>query len=184
MTGLSAALYGALALAAVSTLGDFVWATWIPRHRTIYGLTHGTLLFLAIGLFLGLLTRRPAAGAMAGALVGGLAAGSFYVIAPVAGYSSMFVSWFAMWIALGVLYAWLAGLPMLWRPALGRGIAAAIGSAAAFYAVSGIWMPFNPVGLDYLWHLAAWTIAYLPGFAALLVGQRSGATPPRYLGVS
>ena len=27
------------AIAVVSTFGDFVWATWIPCHRVIYGLT-------------------------------------------------------------------------------------------------------------------------------------------------
>lgn len=178
IAGLSAAIAGAAIVAAVSTLGDFIWATWIPRHRAIYGLTHGTILFLAIGLFLGVVARRPAPGALGGAVVGFLAAGSFYVIAPIAGYSSMFVSWFAMWIALGVLYASLAGLRLTVRTALGRGVLAAIGSAAAFYMVSGIWMPFDPEGLDYLWHLAAWTIAYLPGFAALLVGRASPARRP------
>jgi len=59
MTWLTATLTGALTIAAVSTVGDFVWATWITRHRAIFGLTHGALLFLAIGLFLGVLARRP-----------------------------------------------------------------------------------------------------------------------------
>ena len=46
-------------MAAVSTLGDVVWATWIPQHRVIFGLTHGTLLFLVVGLYLGALAHRP-----------------------------------------------------------------------------------------------------------------------------
>jgi len=30
-------------------------------------------------------------------------------------------------------------------------------------------MPFNPQGLDYVKHFLYWTLAYLPGFAALLL---------------
>jgi len=50
--GVTASIGGALAIAAVSTLGDFIWATWIPRHLPVYGLIHGAVLFLSIGLFL------------------------------------------------------------------------------------------------------------------------------------
>jgi hypothetical protein len=173
MGGLLTALVGAAAIAVVSTVGDFVWATWIPRHRMIYGLTHGTALFMAIGLFLGILAIRPLAGALGGAAVGILAAGSFYVLAPVLGYSSMFASWFGMWIALGALDTWLNRRPVAMGRATVRGLSAAALSALAFYAVSGIWMPFDPHGWDYLWHLAAWTIAFFPGFAALLVYRRT-----------
>src|SRR5688572_12154974 len=115
MTGVSATLSGAIAIAALSTLGDFVWAAGNLRHRPEYGLTHGTLLFLGIGLFLGVLAGRAAAGASWGATLGFLAAGSFYLLAPLAGYSAMFVVWIAMWVALAVLYARLSrrhvGLP-------------------------------------------------------------------------
>ena len=108
MTGVVSTLVGSLGVAAVSTLGDFVWAAGNLRHRPEYGLTHGTLLFLAIGFFLGVLARRPAAGALWGAALGFLAAGSFYVLAPLVGYSAMFVVWVAMWVALAVLYARLS----------------------------------------------------------------------------
>ena len=50
-----------------------------------------------------------------------------------------------------------------------RSLVAAVGSALGFYAISGIWMPFNPQGLDYVKHFVYWTLAYLPAFAALLV---------------
>jgi hypothetical protein len=63
MSGASTALAGALLLAAASTLGDLIWARWIPEHRPVYGLAHGTLLFLVLGAWLGALARRPAAGA-------------------------------------------------------------------------------------------------------------------------
>jgi hypothetical protein len=52
-SGIRASFGGALALAAVSTLGDFLWANWIPGHRPLYGIIHGTILFACIGLYLG-----------------------------------------------------------------------------------------------------------------------------------
>jgi len=172
MSGLIRTISAALILAAVSTLGDFVWATWIPRHRMAYGLAHGTLLFLVVGLVLGGFTRRVVAGGAIGAAIGFLAAGSFYLLAPLAGYSVMFLSWFAIWIALGFTYAWLAGAQGPMRPVVLRGLAAAVASGLAFYLISGIWMPFNPAGWDYAWHFAAWTFAYGAGFAALLTSAK------------
>lgn len=172
MTGVIATLTGAFAIAAVSTLGDFVWAAGDLRHRPEYGLMHGTLLFLAIGLFLGVLAGRAAAGASWGASLGFLAAGSFYLLAPIAGYSAMFLVWIAMWVALAVLYARLSRRKVGLSAVLGRGAASAVGSGTAFYAISGIWSPFDPEGWDYAVHFAAWMLAYLPGFAALLITTR------------
>jgi hypothetical protein len=172
MTGVVATVAGSLSIAAVSTLGDFIWAAGNLRHRPEYGLTHGTLLFLAIGLFLGVLARRPASGAMWGAALGFLAAGSFYVLEPMVGYSAMFVVWVAIWLVLAVLYARLSQRQIELTAVLGRGAAAAITSGIAFYGISGIWRPFDPQGWDYAMHFGAWTLAYLPGFAALLLSGR------------
>ena len=158
-----------MALASVSTLGDFVWATWIPRHRPLYGLTHGALLFLCIGLFLGTLAQKRVLGALTGALIGFLAAGSFYLLAPLAGYSIMFVVWFAVWIVLGLFNERLNRRQAPVRAAAVRGLLAAAGSGVAFYLISGIWFPFDPHGWDYLAHFAGWAVAYLPGFTALLL---------------
>ncbi len=173
IAGISDAVVGALVMAGVSTLGDFIWATWIPRHRWYFGLAHGTLLFLALGLYLGMRARRVQQGALGGAAIGFLAAGSFYVLAPLAGYSVMFVVYFAVWIALAFLASHLAGSRITNQHALTHGLLAAIGSAVAFYAVSGIWFPFRPRGWDYAVHFGSWTLAYLPGFLALLVGAES-----------
>jgi len=52
-SGVRASIIGAAAIAAVSTLGDFLWATVIPGHRPLYGIIHGTILFACIGLYLG-----------------------------------------------------------------------------------------------------------------------------------
>jgi hypothetical protein len=162
---------GALLIAAISTLGDFIWAAGSLRHRMAYGLTHGTLLFLCVGAFLGWLTGRVAAGAAWGAAIGLAAAGSFYLIAPVTGYSAMFVAWFALWIALGVVHTRLRGAAVRPAEALGRGVLAAVASGLVFFLVSGIWRPFDPEGWDYAVHFGAWALAYLPGFAALLLNR-------------
>jgi len=160
---------GAIAIAAVSTLGDFLWVAWELRNTPLNGVLHGSLLFLCIGLYLGAPAKKYLAGAVAGALIGGLAAGGFYVIAPVLGRSAMFFLYFGAWIALGFLSQRLKRGEIHMRAAFGRGVLAAVGSGAAFYLVSGIWFPFDPEGWDYLVHFGAWTVAYLPGFAALLV---------------
>jgi hypothetical protein len=175
---MKAAVVGALFIATVSTLGDFIWATMIPRHMPRYGLTHGALLFLCVGLYLGLLAKRPALGAIGGAAIGLLAAGSFYVLAPVAGYSIMFVSWFGIWIALAVFNGRVLGHSQPVGRMLIRGFVAAIASGIAFYAVSGIWFPFRPRGWDYAVHFGAWVVAYLPGFLALIPLKNVAAVPP------
>ena len=164
------ALLGAVFVAGVSTLGDFVWAGLHLRHRPLYGLAHGTLLFLWIGLYLGALARHPYSGVLGGAIIGLVAAGCFYLLAPVAGYSVMFVVWAFVWLALAVMTGRILRKekPLRWKEVVARGIAAAIGSGVAFYLISGIWRPFNPKGWDYAIHLVSWTVAYLPGFAALM----------------
>lgn len=184
MTGLTTTAGGSLAIAGVSTIGDFIWATWLPEHRMVYGLVHGTLLFLAIGLFLGVVSSHRAAGAAGGAAIGLLAAGTFYVLAPMVGFSAMFVAWIGIWLALAALYARLTRLRIdagnrhdvssNLGAVASRGAIAAAASGLAFYAISGIWRPFNPQGVDYLVHFGAWTLAYAPGFAALLLARRSG----------
>ena len=172
MTGAAAAVGGSLALAAVSTIGDFIWATWLAQHRAIYGLIHGTVLFLAMGSCLGWMTGRLAPGAAGGAAIGLAAAGAFYLLAPMIGYSAMFVAWFGVWIALAVLYGRLKSGRVQPGTVLSRGIVAAVASGLAFYLISGIWQPFNPQGLDYAVHFGAWMLAYFPGFSALFLGRR------------
>ena len=175
-TGIRASLGGAASIAAVSTLGDFIWANWALQNRPLNGVLHGSLLFLCIGLYLGVPAKKHLTGAVAGALIGGLAAGGFYLIAPVLGRSAMFFLWFAAWIALGFLNQRLTRREVNLRAAFGRGVLAAVGSGVAFYLVSGIWFPFDPQGWDYLLHFGAWTVAYLPGFAALCI-ERKMAQP-------
>lgn len=179
------AIAGALLIAGVSTLGDYVWAGLDLPHRVAYGLAHGTLLFSCMGAYFGSLHGRAMAGAIYGAGIGLAAAGSFYVLAPVAGYSVMFFVWAFIWLALALLVGagFSPGAPhrhgraertWTWRSTFARGAAAMTGSGLGFYLISGIWRPFDPRGWDYAVHFVSWTIAYLPGFLALLI-RRPGA---------
>jgi hypothetical protein len=174
MLGSMAALAGALLLGALSTLFDFVWARLALPHRAVFGLAHGTLLLLALGLYLGALRGRPWRGAGAGGLVGLLAAASFYALAPFLGYPAMFASWMALWVGFALVDARLGGGAST-RDALVRGLLAATGSGLAFWAISDIWLGPATAGPSYAWNFACWTIAFLPGFAALLVRPRRAA---------
>jgi len=163
------ALIGAVLIAAVSTLGDFVWAGLHLPHRIVYGLAHGAILFFCMGAYFGALRRKMLFGAMYGTAIGIAAAASFYVLSPFAGYSVMFFVWAFVWIALAFLVRRILAAPN--APML-RGIMAMIGSGLGFYLISGIWRPFDPRGWDYAIHLVSWTVAYLPGFVALLYPGR------------
>lgn len=170
------AIVGALLIAAVSTLGDFAWAGLHLRHRTAYGLAHGTMLFFCMGAYFGSLQNKTLIGALYGAAIGFAAAGSFYVLAPIAGYSVMFVVWAFVWLALAVLVTRVLPAPIApIAPIVVRGILAMIGSGLGFYLISGIWRPFDPQGWDYAIHFLGWSIAYLPGFLALLYPGRASA---------
>ena len=174
------ALAGALLLGAVSTLGDFVWAALRLQHRMGYGLVHGAVVCLCVGLVVGWRARRPLLGAAAGPFVGVAAAGLFYILAPALGYSAMFPSWMFFWACFGLLQAQLdARKP--YRSAVLRGLAAAVLSGIAFYAISGIWTRPSPGGPDYVRHFFSWTVAFLPGFVTLFAGVPA---PPQSRGPS
>jgi hypothetical protein len=167
---------GAATLGAASTLGDWIWARYIPDGAVLPGVVHGFVFFAllaavlayAVGTALGwrrLLPSLPLAGLFLAA--------SFYPIALALGYiAGLLVTWAAMWIVLSLLLRWaLAGSETL-RSALIRGVVAAAGSGLAFWAVSGIWT--NPAAAAdplTLARFGAWTFAFTPGLLALMVGQ-------------
>jgi hypothetical protein len=175
MSSILVAVIASVFVGLVSTIGDWVWASQLLRHRMWYGLAHGAGMCLAMGLALGAPAGRPIVGALGGIVSGLLAAASFYVLAPLmrgagmGGYGAMYLSWFLLWIFIGYLDG-----PILRRraatEALTRGVVAAIASGLAFYLVSGMWTNWNPATINYLDHFARWTIAFLPGFLALRLG--------------
>ena len=164
-----AAVVGAIATAAVSTIGDYLWANGLPHGQPIYWFAHAIVLFTTVGLCLGLPSRKPLGGAIGAAEVGCVATAGFYLLQSRMGYSAMFPLFVGLWLGLGIL----TGRVLQQRASLGevltRSTLAAVGSGVGFYTISGIWMPFNPHGWDYARHFFYWTIAYFPAFAALLM---------------
>jgi hypothetical protein len=168
------AVVGALLLGALNTFGDFVWARFISSHRAVFGLVHGTLR-MAVGLYLGVLRGRPTFGAVAGATVGLLAAASFYALAPLLGYSAMFVSWMALWIGFAFLDARLRGGAAPRETACGvcsrRSAPGRVLGDLGHLAAAGARRP----ALRH--NFACWTLAFLPGFLALLLRGRPARSP-------
>ena len=171
------AVVAAIVLGVVSTFGDFIWHALSLRHRMGYGLIHGAVICLCVGAFVGLRERRLLAGLAAGPIIGLLAAGSFYMLAGGLRYSAMFPAWMLFWICFALLQDQLS--PQRRRgEALVRGIAAALLSGAAFYAISGIWTRPSPGGPDYVRNLWSWTVAFLPGFLCLFAFRIRVVSPP------
>jgi hypothetical protein len=174
------AFVGAIFLGAVSTLGDYIWAAFQLRHRTGYGLMHGAVICLCVGAVIGWRARRLAAGVIAGPAIGVAAAGLFYILAPFLGYSAMYPAWMFFWCCFALLQEQL-DVSRDYRFAMLRGLASALSSAAAFYAL-GIWTGQSADPPNYLRIFINWSFAFLPGFVALFVGRSVAAnelTPVR-----
>jgi hypothetical protein len=164
------ALVGALLLGAVSTAGDFIWAVYRLRHRAGYGLAHGAIICLCVGVVIGWRAGRPLYGAAVGPVIGVAAAAFFYALMPWLWYYGMFPAWMFFWILFAFLQARLE--QQSYASAARRGLIAAVLSGAAFYMISGIWTRPSPHGPNYPLHFVAWSFAFLPGFLALFVRQR------------
>jgi hypothetical protein len=151
----------------------------------IHGVVHGAVIFAAIGLVLGLAARarQGTRSALVGrAVTAELALGvaisaSFYPLYRWVGLASLFITWMALWLGTARVERWLGAGVRSSGQALARGSIAAVLSGLAFWAVSGIWTEPAPDGPNLVWHLLCWLIAFVPGFAALLVDRRATATP-------
>jgi hypothetical protein len=162
------AIAASVCLGAVMTIGDWLWAALQIRHRVAYGLIHGALMCLCVGIAIGIRARKPGPAAVAGPIIGVLAAASFYLLAPMLRWNAMFIAWMLLWILFGLLQYWLSKKESI-GTAVVRGIAAAILSGAAFYAISGIWTNDSHSNPNLVRHLWSWTVAFLPGFIALFL---------------
>lgn len=165
------ALTASVLLGLVMTLGDVAWAALHIRHRVAYGMIHGAVMCLCVGLAVGIRARRPVHAAAAGPLIGVVAAGAFYALAPSLRWGALFPAWMLLWILFALLQEQLARTES-GRRALLRGIAAALLSGAAFYLVSGIWTSASHDSPNVARHLVSWSFAFLPGFVALFAGRR------------
>jgi hypothetical protein len=159
------AVIASVALGAVMTAGDFLWAMLHIRHRAAYGVVHGAVMCLCVGLAIGVREGRPQAAALAGPIIGAVAAATFYLLARWIGLSAMFPAWMLLWVLFAVLQQRLSRKETI-GIALKRGVAAALLSGLAFYLISGIWTQERS-GPTLVRHLASWSFAFLPGFLAL-----------------
>ena len=184
VSGIGNSIAAALIMGLVSALADLIWAVMQLEHRMVFGLVHGALLFMCMGLVLGFFAGSRGAtwkGAGAELLAGLAAALSFYLLFPLLGWLAMLVAWMGLWILTAFVNRWISNTAATSAMTAARGVAAALVSGAAFYVVSGtLWL--NPNGSDpnYLINFALWTAAFLPGFLALFVqlpGRSSDHAP-------
>lgn len=155
-------------LAVLSTVADYVWFLNIPQHQVSSGMIHGSVLFAALGGYLGWRKGKAVAGAVGGLMSGMLAALSFYALAPIGGYPMMLVSWVLLWIMLAALQTHLDGRLDMPR-ALGRGFATSIAAGLGFAVVLfQLYRGWPPAEFPVFRHFVAWSMAYLPGLWVLL----------------
>jgi len=174
------ALAGILVVAAVSTLGDFLWYELGTEDRVATGVLHGIVLLTTVGGVLGAAAGRLIAGLPLGMAAGLAGALSYYALVPVIGPAAMIVAWTALWVVLAVLDGKLLrrGARSA-REVLVRGATAAVGSGLTFYLVVGtLWGRLPTSGQDYLVQLAAWAFAWAPGLLALTLRSSSVAIAP------
>src|SRR5436190_4030543 len=100
---MKAAIVASLIVAAVSTIGDYLWANVLPHGQPVYWFAHAIVLFATVGACLGWPSRKSLTGAVGAAVIGCAATLGFYFLQPLMGYSAMFVLFVALWLALGVL---------------------------------------------------------------------------------
>jgi len=168
MALLGPALIGSMLLAVLSTVADYVWFLDIPQHQVSSGMIHGSVLFAALGGYLGWRTDKAVAGAIGGLVSGMLAALSFYALAPLGGYSMMIVSWVLLWIMLAALQTHLDGRLDMTK-AVGRGLATSIAAGLGFAVVLfQLYRGWPPAEFPVVRHFVAWSMAYLPGLWVLL----------------
>src|SRR5213078_3220408 len=103
------AIAAALALSAVMTVGDWLWAALHIQHRASAGVAHGAAMCLCVGLAIGVRTGRVLPSAIAGPIVGVMAAAAFYALAPLLRWGAMFPAWMLLWILFAFLQRWLGG---------------------------------------------------------------------------
>lgn len=164
------ALAAAISLGLLMTLGDFLWEAFHIRHRVMNGVIHGATMCLCIGLAIGLRSRRVGIAAAAGLVIGVIAAASFYALAPMLRWGAMLPAWMLFWILFALLQQRLRRDERVDKAAL-RGLVAAVLSGIAFYLISDIWIHESRYPSLAL-RLAAWTFAFLPGFAILFASVR------------
>jgi hypothetical protein len=172
-----------LIVAAVATVGDYIWYTYGVRHSVGAGIVHGVLLLTSVGFVLGLANGRPVKGLPIGAIAGIAGALSYYALVAVMDRRTYGTAipgaWIIMWLILAALEGrWLkAPQQRSWAEVAGRGLVAAVLGSIAFYLVlDTLWGQPPATGRNYAVQFLAWAFAWAPGLLALMLGGASRAT--------
>jgi phage shock protein E len=178
-------LAGVVLIAAVSTLGDFVWYTFGVRHTVWAAVTHGAVLLTSVGAVLGNARGRVAKGLPIGALAGIGGALWYYLLVLTVDsrpYGAAIPgAWLFMWLLLAVLDGrWLRAPDCSgWRDIALRGTLAACAGGLSFALVwQRLWG--RPAGQrqGYALQFAVWTFAWAPGLLVLVWGGGAGSIEP------
>ena len=168
-------IIGILAVAAVSTIGDYVWYEIGVPHEMSFGIAHGALLLGSVGAVVGAAARRTAMGALLGAVSGVGGALVYYFAATMHGRTfAMLAGWTTVWLLMSVFNARVLRAPRSsWAEAIGRGVLAAIVAGLGFYLVLNVlWGRPPATGRNYLLQYGAWLVAWAPGILAVALRAR------------
>lgn len=177
MSVTSRILLGIVAVALVSTVGDYVWYEVGVQHRMVAGVIHGAVLLAAVGAVIGVAVGRLLAGVAVGALAGVSGALVYYGIVTLGGRGSgtaaMVIAWATLWIMLAMLDGRVLRAPTVrdWKPIFIRGfVAAALGGLAFYLMMDTLWGRPPAGGRNYITQFGAWVVAWAPGLLALTLG--------------
>lgn len=161
-------LVGILGVAAVATVGDYIWYTYGVEHRMSAGIIHGIGLLTSVGLVLGVARGRVPRGLPIGALSGLGGALIYYILIAIMDRrtygTAIPVSWVMMWLLLAALDGrWLRIPARPWPAVAARGVAAAVSGGIAFYLVmTTLWGRPPATGRNYVVQFFAWAFAWAP----------------------
>ena len=164
-------LIGILIVAAVSTMGDYVWYEVGVPHRMTFGIIHGAILLAAVGGVVGATAGRIGAGMAAGAIAGVGGALVYYAVEAPLGRGAMLAGLAAVWILMSIFNVrWLQRPRRSWVDGLVRGVIAAVAAGLAFYLVGDdLWGRRPPGGRNYVTQYGLWLAAWAPGVLAVAV---------------
>jgi phage shock protein E len=179
---------GILFVAAVATVGDYIWYTYGVKHGFAAGLIHGALLLTSVGFVLGVASGRVLKGLPIGAIAGIGGALSYYGLIAIMDRRTYGTAipgaWLIMWLLLAALDGrWLrAPQRRTWGEVAARGFAAALLASVAFYLVlNTLWGRPPATGRNYGIQFLAWAFAWTPGLLALTMGGAGRAIKPKEL---
>jgi hypothetical protein len=160
---------GIVAVAAVATVGDYVWYEFGVQDRMAIGILHGAALLMVAGAELGWPAGRTVAGLGIGIGAGILGALTYYALIPTTGQAAMLAAWVTVWLLLALGQGRLVQRPPRpWTTILARGVTAAMLSGLTFYVISSIvWGRAPAGGRNYAQHFACWLVAWAPGLLAI-----------------